>query len=177
LSQAAKPDVANGINTAPVSNQASINKDTSRFGVKPSGYDRHEKNDLIRAQMDTTEMPVVQPDCVEMRTTYPVDLRRLSEDFKGADPRVISRVYFSTCDRILKDAADAIISKDARALRALAFEMQNNANSFHAIEMIQLGGELIDSVDRKNWTEAKILTEALRLALDNLKSFVATWRS
>jgi signal transduction histidine kinase/CheY-like chemotaxis protein len=148
----------------------------SRFGVKPSGYDRHEKSDSIRSQLDTSEMPAVQPDCVDMRTTYPVDLRRLSEDYSGADPRVISRVYFSTCDRILKDVADAIISKDARALRALAFEMQSNANSFHALEMSQLGAELIESVDRKNWTEAKILAEALRLALENLKSFVATWR-
>ena len=169
-------DPANAMNQGSVSSQATVNKEVSHFGVKPSGYDRHGKSDLLRAQLDTAEMPVAQPDCVEMRTTHPVDLRRLSEDYSGADPRVISRVYFSTCDRILKDAADAIISKDARALRALAFEIQSNSNSFHAIEMTQLSGELADSVDRKKWTESKILTEALRLALDNLKSFVAAWR-
>jgi hypothetical protein len=42
--------------------------------------------------------------------------------------------------------------------------------------MTQLGTELSHSAERKSWTEAKILAEALRLALDNLKSFVASWR-
>jgi two-component system sensor histidine kinase/response regulator len=92
LSQAASFDSANTMNQAYVGNQVPLNNDANRFGVNPSGYNRHEKGDSLRAQLDTSEMPAVQPDCVEMRTTYPVDLRRLSEDYAGADPRVISRV-------------------------------------------------------------------------------------
>ena len=103
----------------------------------------------------------------------PVNLQKLVDASGGADLRIISRVYFSTADRALKEASDALIQKDFRGLRALARELEVQATSFSADEMLQLSKELANSAATQNVTEGKIIVEALKLALETVKIFVS----
>lgn len=103
----------------------------------------------------------------------PVNLQRLQDASGGADLRVISRVYFSTADKALKEASEALIYKDFRGLRALARELEVQSTSFSASEMLQLSKELANCANKQNVTEGKIIVEALKLALQTVKTFVA----
>ncbi|HEY9760541.1 MAG TPA: ATP-binding protein [Oculatellaceae cyanobacterium] len=103
----------------------------------------------------------------------PVNLQRLQDASGGADLRVISRVYFSTADKALKEASEALIYKDFRGLRALARELEVQSTSFSACEMLQLSKELANCANKQNVTEGKIVVEALKLALQTVKTFVA----
>jgi CheY-like chemotaxis protein len=103
----------------------------------------------------------------------PVKRGSLSDAAKGADLRIVSRVYFMTADRILKDSTDAIIQKDFRALRALARDLEIQSTSFEAAEMQQLCKELTTSATSQNVTESKVIVEALKLALESVKNLVA----
>lgn len=131
----------------------------------------------------TSELPVMTADMVEIHNTdldyedrasfiEPVDLHKLNISSKGADLRVVARVYYQTAERVLKEATEAVIEKDPRRLKVTAQELKTNSESFAAKEMAQLSTELVDVAEKSNWTEGKILIEALRLALDSVKSFV-----
>ena len=99
----------------------------------------------------------------------PVNRSMSMEPTSDGDLRILSRVYFSTAERILKDANDAIIQKDFRSLRALSRDLEIQSKSFSADEMQQLCIELASSADTQNVTESKIIMEALRLALESVK--------
>jgi two-component system sensor histidine kinase/response regulator len=103
----------------------------------------------------------------------PVNLQKLQDASGGADLRVMSRVYFSTADKALKEASEALIYKDFRGLRALARELEVQSTSFSASEMLQLSKELANCANKQNVTEGKIVVEALKLALQTVKTFVA----
>jgi hypothetical protein len=90
-----------------------------------------------------------------------------------ADLQIASRVYFSSAERILKDATDAIIQKDFRALRALSRDLEIQSKNFSAAEMHQLSIELANSANTQNVTESKVIVEALKLALQSVKSRIA----
>jgi hypothetical protein len=106
-------------------------------------------------------------------TGSPVNIQQLVDGSGGADLRIISRVYFSTADRVLKEATDALIQKDFRGLRALARELELQSTNFAAGEMLQLSKELTNSAINQNVTEGKIIVEALKLALQTVKVFVS----
>jgi HPt (histidine-containing phosphotransfer) domain-containing protein len=139
--------------------------------------------DLPAVKLDeTAELPVFTEELVRMHNSNPeqqkkaswmqaVDLPKLNAAYQGADLRVVCRVYFQTAERVLKEATEAIIQRDARMLRARAHELKSSSESFSATEMTQLSRELVNVADKSNWTEGKILVEALRLALDNVKNF------
>jgi polar amino acid transport system substrate-binding protein len=103
----------------------------------------------------------------------PVNRGTLSDLASGGDLRILSRVYFSTADRILKDATDAIIQKDFRALRAVAKDLEIQSKSFSAEEMQQLCKELSNSANTQNVTEGKVIVEALKQALEAVKNEIA----
>jgi hypothetical protein len=91
---------------------------------------------------------------------------------KGADLLVLSRVYFSTAERALKEANQALINKDFRALRAVARELENQSISYSAPEMFKLSQELGMAATAQDGTSGKIFVEALKQALATVKSFV-----
>jgi signal transduction histidine kinase/CheY-like chemotaxis protein len=144
--------------------------------------EKDDTSDLPAIKVDETgELPQFTEELIRMHNTDPaqqkkaawlqtVDLKKLHETYQGADLRVVSRVYFQTAERVLKEATEAIIQRDSRMLRARAHELKSNSESFAATEMSQLSRELVSVADRNNWTEGKILIEALRLALDNVKN-------
>jgi two-component system, sensor histidine kinase and response regulator len=114
-----------------------------------------------------------EPDPSTSLLSAPVNRSMSIEPTNDADLRIVSRVYFSSAERILKDATDAIIQKDFRALRALSRDLEIQSKSFSANEMHQLCIELANSADTQNVTESKVIVEALKLALESVKNQIA----
>jgi len=113
---------------------------------------------------------------VNLDCTTPIDLEKLQEMTKGADLLVLSRVYFSTADRAIKEANQALINKDFRALKAVARELGHQSISFSAPEMLKLSKELESAATAQDGTSGKVFVEALKIALDTVKSFVYSQR-
>jgi CheY-like chemotaxis protein len=105
--------------------------------------------------------------------TAPVSRSMSMASGSNADLRIVSRVYFSSAERTLKDASDAIIQKDFRSLRALSRDLEIQSKGFSANEMHKLCLELARSADSQNVTESKVIVEALKLALESLKNQIA----
>ncbi len=111
--------------------------------------------------------------CLEsLDYSVPINLEKLQEMTKGADLLVLSRVYFSTADRALKEANQALINKDFRALKAVARELETQAISYSTPEMLKLSKELQMAATAQDGTSGKIFVEALKQALATVKSFV-----
>jgi hypothetical protein len=128
-------------------------------------------------------LPALIADLIEIRSTdphqsdkplflQPVDMNKLTKSYHGSDLRVVSNVYFKAAERLLKEATDAVIERNPRRLRVLANDLRTTSEAFAAKEMSQLSSELANVAENSNWTEGKIMIEALRLALDSVRSFV-----
>lgn len=102
----------------------------------------------------------------------PVNLQKLRETMDESELQHVIDVFINSTERLIKRLNDSIQTHDMIAIKSAAHEIRGASTAVGANEMSELSRQAEVVALEKNWTQSKILWEAINQAFGRVKEYV-----
>ena len=103
----------------------------------------------------------------------PINILLLQKTCGNDVAREILEVYLSAADTLLEGIEVARQKRDARALEALAHQLNGSSAAIGAVEMMRLSVRMEESAASENWAQVRIAYESLKWSYRRLSRFIS----